>query len=176
MVTGVDLSRALLDKASAQEIAEPLGIRYVLADAAEVPELDDEFFDVAICNFGLSDIDDLDGALATVRRALRVGGSFAFSILHPCFAGTATVAGSWPTDGRYYDEGFWIADGTYSTLRRQVGANHRTLSAYVNALARHGLLITAMNEPTPPAEWENDDRREAARLPVFLVVHCTRSS
>lgn len=174
-VTGVDLSRALLDKARAHEDSEPLGIRYVHADAAAVSELADESFDAVICNFGLADIDDLDGALATTRRVLKADGSFVFSILHPCFAGTATIAGTWPVAGRYYDEGFWTADSTYSTLRRQVGANHRTLSTYVNALSRHELLITAMREPPPPAEWNTDERREAARLPVFLVAQCTRA-
>jgi SAM-dependent methyltransferase len=159
----------------AQEDREPLGIRYIHADAAAVSELADGSFDAVICNFGLADIDDLDGALATTRRVLTAGGSFVFWILHPCFAGTATVAGTWPAAGRYHDEGFWIADSKYSALRRQVGANHRTLSTYVNALSRHELLITAMREPSPPDVWNTDDRREAARLPVFLVARCTKA-
>jgi ubiquinone/menaquinone biosynthesis C-methylase UbiE len=174
-VTGVDLSGALLAKAKAHEDREPLGIRYLHADAATVPELADDSFDAVVCNFGLADIDDLDGALATTRRVLTDAGSFVFSMLHPCFAGTATVAGTWPVEGRYHDEGFWIAQSRYSSLRRQVGANHRTLSTYVNALSRHGLLITAMREPPPPAEWSGDERREAARLPVFLVAHCGKA-
>jgi SAM-dependent methyltransferase len=173
-VTGVDLSRALLDKAEALEGAEPLRVRYVHADVASVSELDDGAFDAAVCNFGLADIDDLDGALATVQRALRAGGSFVFSILHPCFSGTATVSGTWPASGRYYDEGYWIADGASSPLRRQVGANHRTLSTYVNSLSRHGLGLTTMAEPEPPTDWATDDRGDAARLPVFLVVRCTK--
>jgi hypothetical protein len=44
----------------------------------------------------------------------------------------------------------------------------------VNALSRHGLLITAMTEPDPPAAWAADARRDAARLPVFLVARCQR--
>jgi SAM-dependent methyltransferase len=175
-VVGVDLSSALLDKARAREYAESLGITYVHADAAAVPELDDESFDSVLCNFGLADIDDLDSSLATVERVVKTGGSFIFSILHPCFAGTANVAGTWPTDSRYHDEGFWIADSEHSTLRRQVGANHRTLSTYINTLSHHGLLITAMREPSPPQEWDTDCRRDAARLPVFLVVRCTKTS
>ncbi len=175
-VIGVDLSVALLDKARAQEDAEPRGIRYVHADAAAVPQVDDASVDIVVCNFGLADIDDLDAALATTRRVLRTGGRFVFSILHPCFAGTDTVSGTWPAGGRYHDEGFWTADSRYSTLRRQVGANHRTLSTYVNALSCHGLLITAMREPSAPPEWTADERREAARLPVFLVVQCMKAT
>jgi hypothetical protein len=50
------------------------------------------------------------------------------------------------------------------------------LSTYVNALSRQGLLITAMSEPFAPPEWNTDERREAARLPVFLVVKCAKAS
>ena len=146
------------------------------ADAAvEGPAWADGSFDAVVCNFGLADIDGLDGALANVRQALKAGGSFVFSILHPCFAGTDTVAGTWPAHRRYHDEGFWQADSQYSTLRRQVGANHRTLSTYVNALSRYGLFITEMIEPPAPTEWENGDRSAAARLPVYLVARCNRA-
>jgi SAM-dependent methyltransferase len=175
VVTGVDISGALLDKARAREDAEPLGIRYVHADAAAAPELEDESFDAVLCNFGLADIDDLDGALATTGRVLAAGGSFLFSILHPCFAGADGVSGTWPADRRYHDEGFWIADDPGSTLRRQVGANHRTLSTYVNTLSRHGLFVTAMSEPPAPADWDGDGRRRAAHLPVFLVARSTKA-
>jgi SAM-dependent methyltransferase len=171
-VTGVDLSRALLDKAEAVEAAEPLGVQYVHGDAASVAGLHDAAFDAVVCNFGLSDIDNLDGALATVHRALRPGGSFVFSILHPCFPGTATMSGSWPSTGRYYDEGYWLADGAASSLRRQVGANHRTLSTYLNTLNRHGLRLTELSEPAPPFEWTTNDRRDSVRFPVFLVARC----
>ncbi len=166
----------LLDKARTQEETEPLGIRYVHGDAAAVSELDNGSFDAVVCNFGLADIDDLEGALETIQRVLKPDGSFVFSILHPCFAGSGPVAGTWPAGSRYYDEGFWIAESENSALRRKVGANHRTLSTYVNALSRHVLVIEAMAEPGPPAEWATDDRREAARLPVFLVARCAKNA
>jgi ubiquinone/menaquinone biosynthesis C-methylase UbiE len=83
-VTGVDLSAALLDKARAQEDAEPLHIRYVHADAAAVPDVADASVDAVVCNFGLADVDDLDGALPTTRRVLGAGSSFVFAILLAC--------------------------------------------------------------------------------------------
>jgi SAM-dependent methyltransferase len=174
-VTGVDLSGALLDQARAHEETEPLGAGYIHADAADVPDLPDAAFDAVVCNFGLADIDNLDGALGTVERALRPGGTFVFSILHPCFAGTDKVSGTWPATGRYYEEGFWVADGALSSLRRQVGANHRTLSTYVNALTRHGLMITAMSEPDPLGQWATGERLDAARFPVYLVAGCRKA-
>ncbi|GAA0481666.1 hypothetical protein Ade02nite_57170 [Paractinoplanes deccanensis] len=167
-VTGVDVSAALLAKA--RELGPP-AVHYVLADAARMDVLPAGAFDTVVCNFGLSDIDDLDGALAEVGRLLRAGGSFVFSILHPCFAGTAEVAGSWPFGSAYADERFWITDNERATLRRQVGANHRRLATYVNTLSRHGLGVTAMAEPPAPAQWGDSP---AARMPVFLVARCVK--
>ena len=173
-VTGVDLSAALLAKARA---AGPAAIRYVQADAARLDDVAGQSFDAVVCNFGLSDIDDLTGAAARLGRVLKPGGSFTFSILHPCFAGTPTVAGSWPFGGAYPDERFWIPTDQRAALRRQVGANHRTLATYVNVLARNDLHIEALNEPPAPTAWHDDPiRRDAARLPVFLVARCARSS
>jgi ubiquinone/menaquinone biosynthesis C-methylase UbiE len=174
-VVGLDLSTNLLDRARAIESDAPLGIRYVHGSATDVEVLQDERFDVVVCNYGLSDIDDLDAACATVARLLAPGGRFVFSILHPCFGGDEQASGAWPTAGTYYDEGWWRAIGALSTLRREVGANHRMVSTYVNAMVGHGLTIDAMVEPRPEASW-TVERPDAATQPVYLVARCRPSS
>lgn len=175
-VVGVDISSALIEKARAAEREAPLGISYHHADvtAADIPDVSGPF-DAVVCSFGLSDIDDLDGAVATAARALRPGGVFVCSILHPCFPGGRDVSGSWPGDAGYFTEGWWRADGELSSLRRQVGANHRTLSTYVNTFRRHGLWLEEMAEPEPASEWAAK-RPDAAKFPVFLVMRFGRNS
>ena len=171
-VTAVDVSDALLEKARVVEAREPLGIEYVHADISSSPRLSGPF-DAATCSFGLSDIDDLDGAISSVARALAPGGRFVCSLLHPCFAGAGEVSGSWPARSKYSDERWWTAEGARSTLRRAVGANHRMLSTYVNTFREHGFGLDAMAEPPPPSDWA-EQAPEAARFPVFLVVRCVR--
>ena len=175
IVLGVDLSAALLAKAEAAERAEPLGVRYLHGDAADPGWLGGERFDAVVCSFGLSDIDDLDGAISTVALALRAGGVFVFSILHPCFPGGPNVSSAWPAGGGYHDEGLWFADGALSTLRRQVGANHRTLSTYLNTLRHHGLHLDELQEPAPPSEW-SDKRPDADRFPVSLIARVIKDT
>lgn len=174
-VVGVDLSAGMLGKAEEREAREPLGIRYLQGDVAQPDLLDGEEFDAVVCSFGLSDIDDLDGALANAYRVLRPGGRFVFAILHPCFPGIEGVSGAWPADGSYYDERWWQADGTLSTLRQQVGANHRTLSTYLNKLRRHGFVLEETAEPQPSIEPDSP-RAAMTRYPVFLVVRCVTGS
>ena len=167
-VVGVDLSTAMLDKARAVEASEPLGIAYVQADATSPDALAGELFDAVVCNFGLSDIDDLDGALATFARVLRPDGPFVFSILHPCFPGMGSlVAADWPPDGGYYHEGWWRTDAEHSDLRRRVGSNHRMVSTYLNALVQHGLVLEQVAEPAPA--WDFPD---VVPVPMFLVARC----
>jgi hypothetical protein len=83
------------------------------------------------------------------------------------------VSGAWPEAGSYSDEGWWRAKGERSSLRRQVGAHHRTLATYLNSLRRHGLWLDAIAEPAPPADWIAA-RRDAARFPVFLAARCLK--
>lgn len=111
--------------------------------------------------------------MATVSAALRPGGRFVFSILHPCFIGTSDVSGSWPPETSYYDERWWRAEGELSTLRRVVGANHRMVSSYLNAVADRGLSIRHVDEPPPEPDWTTT-HPAAATQPVYLVVDCRK--
>jgi 2-polyprenyl-3-methyl-5-hydroxy-6-metoxy-1,4-benzoquinol methylase len=171
-VVGVDISTNLISKARETEQNEPLGIHYIHADVTAPKILGDSQFDAAACSFGLSDIDDLDAAITAISGALRPRGYFAFSILHPCFAGGKDISGSWPATGSYYGEGHWTAQDARSTLRRQVGANHRMLSTYLSTLRRHGLWLDQLAEPPPEPDW--DQAHDADRKPVFLVARSVK--
>ena len=173
-VDAADVSASLLDRAHQMERDQPLGITYHHLDVTRSAAFFDGHFDLIVCNFGLSDIDDLDDVLANVHRWLQPGGRFIASLLHPCFGGGDDVSASWPTDQTYYDEGSWRADGTRSLLRRVVGANHRTLSTYLNSLVAHGLVPEAFDEPRPEPDWTTS-RPMARRQPVYLVITARRS-
>jgi SAM-dependent methyltransferase len=173
-VVGADLSRKLLAKARAAEGEQPLGITYVHEDVAAPGALAGERFDGVVCHFGLSDIDDLDGTLATVARVLDPPCWFVLSIVHPCFPGSGTDApSSWPPGRGYHTEGWWLADNP--GFRGKVGSNHRTLSTYLNALLEHGLAVERVAEPEPEAGWfESKGGSEA--VPLYLVVRCRRAA
>jgi hypothetical protein len=81
--------------------------------------------------------------------------------MHPCFAGSGRRLPSWPTGGTYFDEGWWTtgADG----LRGRVGANHRTISTYVNLCLAHGFRLEHMAQPTSSSP-------EIAHLPTPLIL------
>lgn len=76
-VTGVDVSPAMIELAEASERAAPLGIRYVCADAAELPELG--CFGLVTAAYLLHYAPDTDALFAMARHAARClppGGRF----------------------------------------------------------------------------------------------------
>ncbi|MGH9184658.1 MAG: class I SAM-dependent methyltransferase, partial [Acidimicrobiales bacterium] len=173
-VVGVDLAKELITRAQQAERAGPLGIDYLLDDAARPGLLSGYRFDIVVANFGLSDIDDFDGALRNVHRLLSAGGRFVFLILHPCFPGRGpSVAAAWAPDAGYYTEGFWITDAPNSGLRQKVGANHRTLSTYLNRLLDLGFVIDRIAEPTPPDAW-NAATPDLEPVPTILIVRAIK--
>jgi ubiquinone/menaquinone biosynthesis C-methylase UbiE len=168
-VTGLDVSPVLLEKAEAHARDAGLAIRWLRGDAAAPDALAGETFDGVTSHFGLSDIDDLGGVLSTVARVLPSGGWFVLSILHPCFPGRGEDApSSWQPGTSYFAEGWWQA--TSPGFRGKVGANHRTLSRYLNALVEHGLRIDHLAEPR---RWVADDETENL-VPTYLVVRCSK--
>jgi ubiquinone/menaquinone biosynthesis C-methylase UbiE len=150
-VTGVDISRPLLDLARRKEAEESLGVGYLLDDAQTLATIPDARFDGVACAFSLTDIDDLRAALAATRRVLKPGGWIVFAIPHPCII---TRVSRWTTPpdapGRvvsgYFDEGqFVIANAP--GVRGKVGVYHRTLATYLNALSEAGLALERIVEP-----------------------------
>jgi len=149
LVTGVELSAPLLEQARTIETRERRGIRYLHGDASTLDWWDQQPFDGVVCNMALMDIDDLDGTIATINAVLRPSGWFNISLLHPCFPGESTPSGealpSWPPQRGYGAEGWWTTEST--GVRGHVGAHHRTLSTYLNAVVAGGLELTRFTEP-----------------------------
>ena len=168
-VVGVDLSAAMLERAWSFDREQPLGITYVEADGTQPDALPNARFQRVVCNYGLSDIDDLDGILATLTRVLEPDGVLVYSILHPCFPGWGTaLPGDSPPGRGYFSEGWWAAtDGPSTDPRPTVGTNHRMLSTYFNAFVRAGLTLEALSEPEPSPEWQLP---EADPVPMFLAA------
>lgn len=158
-VVGVDVSAEMLAHGRRREATDPAGVEYLLGDATNDAWWDGRPFDGVVSNMALMDIDDLDGALDTAVRVLRPGGWLSLSVFHPCYPGgpegSASGLPSWPPDGGYSREGWWTTNG--DGVRGHVGANHRMLSTYVNAVIRAGLVLDEFAE-------------RGTEVPVYLML------
>ena len=177
-VIGIDVAGKLLEYARRDEESEPLGIVYLHDDAQTLSSIADATFEGVLCNMALVDIPDIDATCHTVHRILREGGWFAFSITHPCFL---TPVSTWEiaADGSvsrevrgYFSEGFWRSDNPRG-VRGQVGAYHRMLSGYLNALAEAGFLLERVVEPRATGQIAASIPGYT-EVPVAFVARCKR--
>jgi SAM-dependent methyltransferase len=178
-VVGVDVSAKLLAIAAAHERSAPRGIGYLRDDAQRLAGLRDAAFDGVVCHMALMDIPDLGATLRSVARVLRPRGWFVFAILHPCYnppGSTEEIAadgGLWRRVNGYWAEGFWRSDARPGPPGK-IGAYHRTLSTYVNALIDVGLPIERMDEPRASGHLAAA-RPIWTEVPATLVARCTKS-
>jgi ubiquinone/menaquinone biosynthesis C-methylase UbiE len=68
-----------------EEERHPLGVKYFVADAANMNMLESESFDIAFCYMAMMDIQDYEGAISEASRVLKTGGRFVVLMEHPCF-------------------------------------------------------------------------------------------
>jgi SAM-dependent methyltransferase len=185
-VVGIDLSAKMLAIARHHEDGAPRGIEYRHADARTLEGVADGTFDGVVCHMALMDIANLAPTLGSVARILRPGGWFIFSILHPCYhtarSGEMTLPeGTVRTVGGYFVEGYWRSD-TRPGPPGKVGAYHRTLSTYINALGDAGLALERMSEPCASGvgaaapSLAGLSRPVWAEVPAVLVVRCRRAA
>ena len=158
-VTGIDLAEALIARAEAKEVREPLGISYLVGSYCDMASIPAESFDVALSTMALMDGLDLAGAFSETHRVLVPGGGLSFSILHPCFL---TRGFSWIKTKNSRFDGLRVADyfddtpfiepwGSPSSPSFKVPRFPRTLSDYLNGLCQAGFRIEAIHEPRVPA-------------------------
>jgi SAM-dependent methyltransferase len=176
-VVACDSSAAFLDCARLRASEHPERIEYRLMDLAgeeHLAALGSGEFDAAVCNMALMDIACINPLLRAVRRSLKAGGRFVFTVPHPCFNtnGTTLVAerDDYQGDGQVT---FSVRVRRYRGLAPQRGIGivgqpqphyyfHRPLQTLMGACFAAGMMLDGLEEPvftTPSADltpcWDN---------------------
>ncbi|MBD2163349.1 class I SAM-dependent methyltransferase [Calothrix membranacea FACHB-236] len=141
-VYGIDSSQAMITAANLQELENPLGIKYEVGCATNLPQLGDGEIDlvVAVFLFNYLTIAQTQECMTEVARILRPGGRFVFSIPHPSFPYMREAAYPFyfQVEGKGYfskrDQLFpgriWKRDGSWLNVQ----LIHKTLEDYFNCL------------------------------------------
>jgi hypothetical protein len=112
---------------------------------------------------------------------LRPGGRFVFLLNHPLLQ---TPGSGW-VDDEVLGEQFWRigpyleADHSWEEVDDGIWLPyvHRPLSFYINALAGAGLVVTRMEEPSPPPGFlaaAVQEYPEAASIPRLLLLRAEK--
>ena len=183
IVIGVDANEAIIERARAREAQEPLGIIYHVSDAACLQMLEDDSFDLVVCNMALMDIENAAGAIEEVARVLRPKGRFVASLAHPCFDKVNTSG--WTIEHMYPQITIWRKMSRYREIASDdlpwmkvsdqviyTRTYHRPLSWYFRTLRASGLVVAALEEPEPTEEFLASSEQGAwiAEIPLHCVI------
>jgi ubiquinone/menaquinone biosynthesis C-methylase UbiE len=152
---GIDLSHRQLQHSRRLDEATGVPVPVICATATQVP-CADATFDVVFSSFGaLQFVADAAAAVAEVRRVLRPGGRFVFSVTHP----TRWMFPDDPGEGGLVaSQSYW--DRTpYVEVDDTTGAptyveHHRTIGDWVALLSDAGMALTGFEEPEWPEEHD----------------------
>ena len=192
-MTAIDVAETFVRHAAAEEAREPLTIRYARATATQLP-FEAAAFDFATAFMCMMDMPDHGAALGEVRRVVKPGGFFQFSISHPCtdtphrrnLRDAAGLTYALEIGGYYRrPEGrvdTWLFGAAPADLRQSlrpfhVPRFHRTLSSWLNAVVAAGWAVERVEEPAA----SDDVVRQCPHLqdtqaaPFFLHVRCRAS-
>lgn len=181
--TGIDVSPRLIQ--TARRLHGRHG-HFVHGDARRLERLRGlkrEGWDAVVFLLSIQDMNPLQDVIRAADWALAPGGRVVILMTHPCFHIPRQ-------SGWGYDQGrrlhYRRVDHYLTPLSipvkpypgRQNGTTisfHRPLSAYVNALARHGLLIDSLREITTFRQGRTRAEQAAhEEIPVFLALRARK--
>lgn len=169
IVTGVEPSTQWYNYAVAREQQQPQGITYLQADLSLLQDMQGRF-DCVVANMVFMDIPDYKSAMHNCMAALKSGGSFIFSLLHPCFEEPAS---EWVKKG-YVEVKEYLQE--YTTPQTYAYLFHRPLGTYINFIIEEGCLLRKMLEPQLNADIALQDKlsERSLHVPHFVVIHAVR--
>lgn len=161
-VIATDFSEQFLERARARSSTYADRIEYHFLDATheeEIVAFGQQRFDAAVCNMAIMDMAEIDPLMRGIRRVVKPGGRFVFSLTHPCFNhnGMAFCVEEATLNGEMVTT-YSVKITTYlhSSPQKGVGmfgepAPHyyfdRSLHTLFNACFRAGLVLDGLEEP-----------------------------
>jgi len=177
-VVACDFSEKFLERAKARTTELVEHIEYRLIDVTNYEQmmtLGKRRFDAAVCNMALMDMTTINPLLSALSQLLKVGGSFIFSVCHPCFNtnGCKMVVEKEDRDGELITT-YAVKVSKYLRLLPTKGLGiigqpaphyyfHRPISLLFNSCFSVGFVLDGIEEPAfnqdtnadRPFEWAN---------------------
>jgi ubiquinone/menaquinone biosynthesis C-methylase UbiE len=191
-MTGIDISKKLIQKARKIEHKNPQNIIYEVSNSSNL-SFEDKSFDFALSTMALMDMANIEKPLTEVYRVLKKGGFFQFSILHPCFSSTynewtydekgkkigMVCKGYFNEDHEFVEE--WIFGDAPRSLtdkmkKFRVPRFQRTLSTWVNTIISSGFQIEEFHEPhvSKEAIEKHPSLYDCNIIAQSLIIRCKK--
>jgi 2-polyprenyl-3-methyl-5-hydroxy-6-metoxy-1,4-benzoquinol methylase len=175
IMTGIEPANSLFEYAVEREQATPLGICYLQQDLSTYNHFQ-EVFDIVVANMVFMDIPDFRQAMHNCILALKPGGLFVFSLLHPCFDEMDK-----PDFEKGYSSNGYIRVDEYlhefAAQQRFGYYIHRPLSDYINFILDEGCVINKVVEPDLISEGIAvlGENNRNLHVPNFIVIRARKA-
>lgn len=166
-VLGIDVASAFVESARQRGTLGPGTVEYRVTDAtdeAALLGLGEGRFDAAVCSMAMMDLPTIDPLLRALRRLLKPGGRFVFSVSHPCFnsAGVRMTAELVNENGKL-EQVFGVQVNRYVEPCADLAAGilnqpephytfHRPIGHLLKSAFDTGFVVDAFEEPAYPRD------------------------
>ncbi|BFT72637.1 class I SAM-dependent methyltransferase [Paenibacillus sp. P36] len=162
---GMDISENQIEKTRELLTASGLSVKLICSPMEEQCGLPEDYFDFVYSIYAIGWTTDLEGTFCRVASYLKKDGVFIFSWSHPIHKCVVLENNMLVFKKCYFDESWYSSSINESTL----SLSDRTLSTYVNALAKAGFAIEQMIEESDTQDNDGDFAKKAKMLPVTFV-------
>ncbi|MFW9818378.1 MAG: class I SAM-dependent methyltransferase [Candidatus Thorarchaeota archaeon] len=191
-MVAIDISEVFIKYAEETEQKEPLGIKYQIANAIQLP-FPDNHFDFAIATMSIMDVADNEKAIIEAFRVIKPEGFFQFSIIHPFISNSDF---KWMRNEEGKKIGFviedyfkklngeleeWIfgaapKDITEKMRKFKIPRFSRTLSEWLNLLIEKGFILERFCEPYIEDDIlkVHPEEYDSRIIPFFLIIRCRK--
>jgi len=177
VVTGIDISKTMLQIAR-QEVKDA---KFHFADITDM-SFPDKSFDFAMSALMLGYVENWDQAFKEVRRILKPGGIFIFSIFNPvleCREEAELGGKKYKIMGNSKDNATVIGDyfnqrwfGFKLMKNMESKSHHKTYETIINTILQNGFSIEGYKDAKPIAQGKTVsplDYEKYSKLPIFCV-------
>ena len=176
-VVGIDISKTLIEIAK----SEVKKVEFRVANIKELP-FKNNSFDIAVSALMLGYLENWDRAFSEVKRILKPGGVFIFSILNPiyeCKEETMVNGEKYKIIGISKDHTKVLGDyfkerwiETTIIKKMKIKSHHKTYETIIDTILRNGFSIEGYKDAKPIAKGKKIsviDYRTFSKLPIFCV-------
>ena len=165
-VTAIDISGPMVKIGREKD---PQGqIDFQIADLSQPLPHFERRFDLVVSNYALNDVPDYRGFIRTLASVAKAGARLVFSLNNPYSAVFREKASS------YFESGTAVLYQGMANAGVEVYYYHRTMTEYVNAFRKNGLLLRTLVDLPPGTDDPDEPRSKWHNVPFLIVIELVK--
>lgn len=180
-----DLSLELIKIASTKYENPNSKIKYLMCDATDIKDLQENYFDLVIISMAIHYVENLDKLFNNMNKILKRGGRIVFVTNHPLANLSRLDIGAPGYDlekalqrAKRYLESYSEQTINLWNKQQELTIYRAPISLMVNTLVKNGFLVDKMIEPQTTTNYANNNleapKNAMTPIPIFYALGATK--